>query len=92
MKLLFLLFRGYQFMINNLNPNFGTNQIAPFKGIQFKKKQGCCETCIIGEGSEENVKIVAFKASSGVVVSNFFHIYLKKDPWVSWNARKTELS
>lgn len=61
-------------------------------GIHFLKKQGSCETCIIGEGSEENVKIVAFKASSGVVVSNFFHIYLKKDPWVSWNARKTELS
>lgn len=43
-------------------------------------------------GLKGNVKLVAFKASSGVVVSNFFHIYLKKDPWVSWNARKTELS
>lgn len=38
MKLLFLLFRGYQFMINNLNPNFGTSQIAPFDGDPIKKK------------------------------------------------------
>lgn len=25
-------------MINNLNPNFGTNQIAPFNGDPIKKK------------------------------------------------------